>query len=66
MYRTDDPIADFHRYDSEQEEALARLPICDYCGKPIHDEHLWDIEGTLYHEHCAELQFRKETEDYEQ
>lgn len=64
MMFTNDPVADFHRYDSEQERKLEELPVCEYCRHPIQDEHLWDIEGTLYHEECAALQFRKDSEDY--
>ena len=38
MYRTDDPLRDFHRYDSDKEEALAKLPICEKCKQPIQQE----------------------------
>ena len=54
----------FERYDAEQERQLHKLPVCEYCQEPIQDEHLWDIEGTLFHERCAEKQFRKLVEDY--
>ena len=54
----------WERHDSEQERKLQELPVCEYCSQPIQDEHLWDIEGTLYHEACAELQFRKDSEHY--
>ena len=35
---TDDPIDDFHRYDSEQEAKLDKLPICEKCKNPIQQE----------------------------
>jgi hypothetical protein len=61
---TDDPIADFHRHDAEQQAELDRLPKCSYCNEPIQEEKLFDIEGELYcEEHAFEL-FRKDTEDY--
>lgn len=37
-YRTDDPIADFHRHDAELQEKLDKLPICECCGEPIQQE----------------------------
>lgn len=64
MFRTGDPLYDFEMHDAEQERQLSELPVCEYCEQPIQDEHLWDIEGTLYHEKCAELQFRKDTDNY--
>lgn len=38
MVFTDDPVADFARYDAEQEKALQKLPICECCGNPIQQE----------------------------
>ena len=34
MQYTDNPLADFSRYDDEREESLAKLPVCDECGEP--------------------------------
>ena len=42
----------------------ARRPVCSYCGHPICEDDLYDIEGELYHERCLNENFRKETEDY--
>lgn len=64
MFYTDDPVADFNRYDREQAKRLAELPVCDHCSKPIQDEDLFDIEGVLYHLECAEQEFKKKTDDY--
>lgn len=36
---TDDPIADFDRWQAEQEEELEKLPICECCGQPIQQEY---------------------------
>lgn len=50
--------------EREEELALSKMPVCVYCGHPIQDEHLFDINGNLYHEECAHEEFRKWTEDY--
>ena len=62
--RIPDNLDLFEAYEREQQAAMELLPVCEYCSQPIQDEHLWDIEGTLYHEKCAELQFRKSVDDY--
>ena len=64
FYRTDDPIADFMAYDAEQERLMDRLPKCDYCGEPITDDHLFDINGDVICESCLNENFRKRVEDY--
>ncbi len=38
MAWTNDPVADFERYDAEQERKLARLPLCSCCKEPIQQE----------------------------
>lgn len=38
MTWTDDPIADFERYDRQQQAQLDRLPRCSECDNPIQDE----------------------------
>ena len=64
FFRTDDPIADFNRYDAEQQNYLDKLPKCDCCGEPITDEHYYDIDGTFFCEECLKDEFRKNTDDY--
>jgi formylmethanofuran dehydrogenase subunit E len=39
FYITDDPIADFDRYDTAQAKRLERLPKCDLCGAPIYERY---------------------------
>ena len=56
----------YERYADQQESALDKLPMCEYCDFHIQDDYLWDIDGTLYHEKCAEKLFRKDAEYYEQ
>lgn len=64
MYRTDDPVADFERYDSEQAREEARLPHCDCCGNVIRD-HYWNINGEIYCEDCLNDNFRHDADEYE-
>jgi hypothetical protein len=51
-------------HDREQAKRLEQLPKCDYCNKPIQDEHLFDICGDVFCERCVIRNFRKDTEDY--
>ncbi len=64
MMWTDNPVADAERYMAEQEEELKKLPVCDYCKKPIQDDYLYDLEGDIICEACMNKHFRKHTEDY--
>ena len=70
MTWTDDPVADFHDWDGEQAEALAKCPVCCECGDEgyIQDDYYYLIEGKIYcEEHFEEYvneNFRKDTEDY--
>ena len=58
--RTNDPLADFARYDAEQAAKLDKLPKCDYCGEPIQDEKYYEIEGKNICLECLE-DFKKWT-----
>ena len=60
-----EPWEQHDRYSNEQERKLEQMPICEYCGFHIQDDYLWDIDGTLCHEKCAEELFRKDAENYE-
>ena len=64
MQYSDDPVADFERYDAEQEEEREKLPICYECKEEIDDDYVWDIEGTLYCDKCIEKLYKKPIEDY--
>lgn len=52
MVFTDDPLADFHNYDAEQEAALEMLPKCTECGHPIQDEECIVINDMPFHKDC--------------
>lgn len=64
MYFTDDPVADFERYDAEKEAALERLPKCDECKKRIQDDYVYEIEGYLLCESCMKANYRKDVDEY--
>lgn len=62
MIFTDDPIADFERYDSEQQAMLDELPLCEYCEEPIQDNYYYEIDNECICEDCLNRNFRKECE----
>ena len=61
---TNDPIADFDRYEAEQQRRLERCPKCDYCNKHITEDNYYDINGDIVCEECLDSHFKRETEDY--
>lgn len=63
-YRTDDPHADFDRWDADEQKALKKLPKCEYCGETIMDDHLYDFNGDIMCETCLKEHFRKPVENY--
>lgn len=54
MCWTDDPLADFDRWDAEQTAALERLPRCCECYEPIQDEVAYYINGEWVCEACMD------------
>jgi formylmethanofuran dehydrogenase subunit E len=63
MYRTDDPIADFKRWDREQTKMLEKLPVCVHCGEPIHEKTVIVFDGECVCEYCLDEHYRKFTAD---
>ena len=57
MYRTDDPLADFDRYEQDREAELEKLPECAYCGEKITDAYAFHIDGEWYHKDCFESEY---------
>lgn len=51
-------------HEQEQERQLEKLPVCEVCGNPIQDEHLYLINDEFVCPACLERDFRKETDDY--
>lgn len=64
MYVTDDPIADFNRWDDEQQRRLEKLPQCSHCGEYIQEDHYYLINDEIFCSDCLDNEFRKEVEDY--
>ena len=64
MCWTDDPIADFNRYEAEQQKLLEKLPICYECGEPIQTEDCYEINDELICPKCLKDNHRKKVEDY--
>ena len=58
MYITDDPIADFNRYDKEKSEREDKCPHCHDCGEPIFDEY-YEFDGRILCTECVRG-YRKE------
>lgn len=51
---TDDPIADFERYDAEQQSKMDKLPRCSECDECIQSEVCYRINDELICEECIE------------
>lgn len=64
MCYTDDPIADFHRHDAEQQAELDKLPVCADCGEPVQDDHYYLINDEVICPDCLDSNYRKDIEDY--
>ena len=62
MLYSDDPLLDFDRHDRQQAKRLQQLPECDYCHKPIQDEHYFEINGDVMCERCLVDNFRKDVD----
>jgi formylmethanofuran dehydrogenase subunit E len=55
MVWTDDPVADFDRYDGEYAKLLSLLPVCVECGEPIQDETAFYIYDDWVCERCIHV-----------
>lgn len=53
MLRSDDPIRDYSRWETEQYLWEMTRPICDDCGDPILGEYMWEFHGFHYCENCV-------------
>ena len=60
MFYSSNPVADFERYDTEQEAELDKLPVCVCCAQPIQEEYGFCIDGDWYCEECLNAEFKKE------
>ena len=64
FFRSDEPVTDFDRYDTEQEKQLEKCPKCSMCDEYIQDDFLYEINDELICEECLKDNFRKPVEDY--
>ena len=58
IFYSDDPIADYARYDAHQQEYESRLPVCEMCETAI-DDFLWEIDGEFLCDDCAKEKYRR-------
>ncbi len=63
FFYTDDPLADFERWDAEQQDQLKRIPVCADCGHHVADDHYYLINDEVICPECLEDNYRKEIED---
>lgn len=49
---TDDPVADFNRWDAEQNRRLEQRPVCADCEQHIQDETAYFINGEWVCRNC--------------
>lgn len=61
-YLTDDPVADFNRWDAEQSRRLKRHPTCQICGQAIQQERAVCLEGFWFCDECLDDN-RKDVEE---
>lgn len=61
-YFSDDPVADFERYDRDQERLLERRPKCRNCNEHIQNEHYFYIDGRIWCHECMVEEFRRNVE----
>lgn len=54
MMWTDDPVADFDRYDAEQQRSLDKLPKCMECHEPIQQDDALYINDGYICDDCLE------------
>ena len=64
LFRTDNPIADFNRYDAECEAWLKSRPECSHCGHHIQEDLAYHVNDEGWHKSCFDNNFLKSVEDY--
>ena len=62
FFGSSNPVADFEAHDIQQAAALAALPVCDFCGKPIQDAHYYEIGSETVCRSCLDMHFRKDVD----
>lgn len=54
LIRTDNPVADFERYDAEQQALMDKLPRCSECDACIQSDTCYRINDEIICEDCIE------------
>lgn len=62
MYITDNPIADFNRYDRGREREIRKLPRCTECDEHILDEYAYYINDEWICSKCLNENYRREVD----
>lgn len=63
-FYSDNPVADYDRYDAYLARQEARLPVCDDCDKPIHGDDYYEIDGEILCEECMKDRYRRSVADW--
>lgn len=63
MWFTDDPAADYDRWDAEQHRKLKRRPRCSHCDEYI-QSHCYRIDGDYICPDCLESDYRVDADEY--
>ena len=64
MYYTNDPHADFLNWDSDNQEWLESLPICEICKQPIQQEKAVYYNDQWCCEECEDEFWENIREDF--
>ena len=64
MFYTDDPVADYYRYEAERQAELDKLPRCCECEEPIQSAACYERNGELLCPQCLVDNHRRRTRDY--
>ena len=62
FYRTDDAIADFDRYDAEQQKVSEEFPTCCECGCTIYEDFIYEYNDEPICDDCMSINHRKSIE----
>lgn len=58
---TDDPVADYSRYDAKCQKEIEQLPTCSECDEHITDDFAYYIDGEWICEDCMK-EYRRSVE----
>ena len=62
VFRTDDPVADFHRHDAMQEKEAEKFPTCCECDHTIYEEFVYEYNDEPICDECMSNNHRKNRE----